>query len=87
MEQTRREFLITSAAAISVFRSAAAQPPLSDPKQRPCQAPALLEGDPYTAHVDDHGLGGRSFDQAYHHALRFRSTAEGRDRYVLGLEF
>lgn len=46
----------------------------------------LFEGDPYLAFVDDGGLGGRTWDEAREHALRFRSTPEERDRYVLGLE-
>lgn len=48
--------------------------------------PALLDGDPYLAHVDEHGLGGRTWEAAFEHALRFRGTPEQRDQFVLGLE-
>ena len=48
--------------------------------------PTLLEGDPYTAHVDEQGLGGRTWEAAFEHALRFRGTPEQRDQFVLGLE-
>jgi hypothetical protein len=83
MKPTRREFMIMTSAAMCAL-------PLSHgwsaAQSHPAPAPVLFEGDPYTAHVDDHGLGGRSWDDAYEHALRFRSTAADRDRYVLGLE-
>jgi hypothetical protein len=81
MSQTRREFLIVSGAAvIGATLSGATPSPVHGSE------PTLLEGDPYTAHVDENGLGGRSWNDAYEHALRFRSTPEDRDRYVLGLE-
>jgi hypothetical protein len=82
MKPTRREFMIMTTAAMCAMSWT------TDWSAAPHHAiePALFEGDPYTAHVDDHGLGGRTWDDAYEHALRFRSTAADRDRYVLGLE-
>ena len=85
MSQTRREFLVTT----GVGMCAIAFPEWSAGFSRhaPAEAGApLIEGDPYTAHVHDEGLGGRSFDAMQEHALRFRSTPEDRDRYLLGLE-
>ena len=79
MKPTRREFLITSTTAVCAMSFGL---PAFAPR---CEA-FLLEGDPYTAHVDEHGLGGRTWDDAYEHALRFRSTPFQRDQYVLGLE-
>lgn len=83
MKPTRREFMIVTTAAMCALSVrdgwSAAQP-------QPALEPMLFEGDPYTAHVDDHGLGGRTWVSACEHALRFRSTAADRDRYVLGLE-
>ena len=83
--QTRREFLITTTACALVTT---ATPVLAVEASRPpsLSAAPLLEADPYTCHLDEHGLGGRSFDAALEHALRFRSTPEDRDRFVLGLE-
>lgn len=89
MSQTRREFLITSTAAICSIGVGAAASGLSlEAPALPAitSQPALLEGDPYSAHVDDCGLGGRSWDAAFDHAMRFRSDPSDRDRYVLGLE-
>lgn len=89
MRPTRREFIIASTTAICAVSTvrdsliAASAPPGSTPAM--CES-FLLQGDPYTAHVDEHGLGGRSWDAAFEHAQRFRSTADERDRYVLGWE-
>ncbi len=82
MSQSRREFLITLLCGIALWR--AGVPPAVT--GRPARSLNLLEGDPYTAHVDEHGLGGRTWDSARDHAQRFRSTPADRDRYVLGLE-
>ncbi|HVS33135.1 MAG TPA: twin-arginine translocation signal domain-containing protein [Thermoanaerobaculia bacterium] len=85
--QTRRDFLMTSAAACMLVGA-----PLSSPGRaaegagEDTGAPFFLRGDPYTAHADECGLGGRSFDSAREHALRFRTPDEFRDRLVLGLE-
>ena len=82
--QTRREFLMTSAMCVLVSGT----PGLlraGTVSELPA-APPLLEGDPYTAHVDECGLGGRSFDAAREHALRFRTGGWDRDRVALGLE-
>ena len=87
--QTRREFLMTSAMCAFVVGSMEdRQSCLSaaEMDRQDCLSSTLLEGDPYIAHVDEHGLGGRSFEAARDHALRFRSTADDRDRFVLGLE-
>jgi hypothetical protein len=86
--QTRREFLMTSAMCVLI---SGAPPILAansevDDAATIGRAPLMIEGDPYTAHADENGLGGRSFDAACEHALRFRMPAELRDRYVLGLE-
>jgi hypothetical protein len=78
--QTRREFLMTSAMCVLVAGGSSFEQP-----QETAQ-PAYLEGDPYTAHADECGLGGRSFDAAREHALRFRTPAFDRDRFALGLE-
>jgi hypothetical protein len=83
MKSTRREFILTTTTALCAISIGGAPATFSSPL--PVE-PFLLEGDPYTAHADDHGLGGRSWDAAYEHALRFRSTPEARDRYVLGWE-
>jgi hypothetical protein len=82
MKPTRREFLITSTTAMCAMSFGV---PSFAAAHHPAR-PFLLEGDPYTAHVDEHGLGGRTWDDAYAHALRFRGTPDQRDHYVLGLE-
>lgn len=46
----------------------------------------MIEGDPWLATAPETGLGGHSFEQSRHFALRFRTPAADRDRYVLGLE-
>ena len=89
MSQTRREFLLTSAAALATAAVLPHEIHASPPLTPDCSSylePAWIEGDPYTASACSGGLGGRSFDAAREHALRFRSTPEDRDRYVLGLE-
>jgi hypothetical protein len=85
MPMTRREFVVTTAAAGAVLLSTQ-HAALSIPQPAPRFEHWLLEGDPYTAHVDECGLGGRTWDEAREHALRFRSTPDDRDRYVLGME-
>lgn len=85
MKATRREFILTTTTAMCAISLGGAGSVLASPLAARLE-PVLLEGDPYTAHVDDHGLGGRSWEAAYEHALRFRGTPEDRDRYVLGLE-
>lgn len=85
MKPTRREFLITTTTAMCAISLAGAPSILAAPREI-AALPVLLEGDPYTAHVDEHGLGGHTWDAAYEHALRFRGTPEHRDQYVLGLE-
>jgi hypothetical protein len=82
--QTRREFLMTSAMCVLISSGTLVSRADSTPETG--VAPPFLEGDPYTAHADECGLGGRSFDAAREHALRFRSGAADRDRFVLGLE-
>jgi hypothetical protein len=85
MELNRREFLVataTLAAAASVPVVAGTQDP---PIAR--EPVAWLHGDPYLAGVIESPLAGRDFYEIRHQALRFRTTAEDRDRYVLGLEF
>jgi hypothetical protein len=88
VKPTRREFMIaatTAVCAVSLSGGHSLIPgPLAETKHVP--EPLLFEGDPYTAHVEDRGLGGRSWEEACEHALRFRSAADDRDRYVLGLE-
>src|SRR5688572_21126453 len=86
MKPTRREFMITTTTAMCAISLSGGEAILSSPRPEVRPAPTLFEGDPYTAHVDDHGLGGRTWDSAYEHALRFRSTAVERDRFVLGWE-
>lgn len=85
MKPTRREFLLTTTTAMCAISLSGAPSMFSVPHENP-SFPTLLEGDPYTAHVDEHGLGGHTWDAAYEHALRFRGTPEQRDQYVLGLE-
>jgi hypothetical protein len=46
----------------------------------------MLLGDPYEATVPDGGFRRRSFDDARHYALRFRSTDFDRDREFLGVK-
>ena len=81
MKPTRREFLITGTTAMCAISLGLPSFATSAPLE-----PFLMEGDPYTAHVDEHGLGGRTWDDAYEHARRFRGTPHHRDQYVLGLE-
>jgi len=89
MNQTRREFLITSAAALSVAAAPldADTDPVSarGPAPHPTE-PAWMVGDPYIASACTAGFGGRSFDAARDHALRFRMPDHERDRLLLGLE-
>lgn len=85
MTQTRREFLVTSTAALCIA-SLPAQAAVAEPPPSTHDDPAFLCGDPYIATADHVGLGGRSYDAAREMALRFRSTPDERDRYVLGLE-
>ena len=82
MKQTRREFVVTAAV---VAGGAALWTPQAA-GEAPAIETAMLEGDPYLATVDHGGLGGRSFDAARDHALRFRTPEIDRDRYLLGLE-
>lgn len=91
MSQTRREFLVTSAAALCATAAtttldlAAASPAATIEESSP---PGVdwIYGDPYIASADHPGLGARTFDEAREAALRFRTTEEERHRYVLGLE-
>ncbi|MGH9371301.1 MAG: hypothetical protein ACRD15_07215 [Vicinamibacterales bacterium] len=89
MSLTRREFLVSTAAALS---TAAVAAPHDDAVARPDVAapcagePAWIVGDPYTASACAAGFGGRSFTEACEYALRFRTPADDRDRLVLGLE-
>ncbi|HEV7767778.1 MAG TPA: hypothetical protein VGQ76_22435 [Thermoanaerobaculia bacterium] len=83
MKPTRREFMIMTTAAMCTL---SVSDGWSAAQLHHALEPALFDGDPYTAHVDDHGLGGRTWESAYEHAIRFRSNAADRDRYVLGLE-
>lgn len=89
--QTRRDFIAVTTTAVCAVVVSGGEPFLPVPRdyvRDNLPAPHLdLIGDPYLATVDHPGLVGRSFDDALQHALRFRSTAEDRDRYVLGLEF
>ncbi len=88
MKPTRREFMITTTTAMCVISLSGGHALIADHRAETQYAVELmlLEGDPYTAHVDERGLGGRSWEEACEHALRFRSAADDRDRYVLGLE-
>ncbi|HUP49070.1 MAG TPA: hypothetical protein VNA04_09815 [Thermoanaerobaculia bacterium] len=82
MKQTRREFLVTSAV---VAGGTVLWAPVAGGGE-PVPQHEMFEGDPYLATVDDGGLGGRSFEAARDHALRFRTPGADRDRCVLGLE-
>jgi hypothetical protein len=86
--QTRREFLTTSAMCVLILGMEDSQSCLSASEQdrQDCLSSTVLVGDPYTAHADEPGLGGRSFDAARDHALRFRTPDAYRDRFALGLE-
>lgn len=84
MQQTRREFVVTTAVVAGGTVLLASAP--STVNAAPAPAPEMFEGDPYLGFVDDGSLRGRTFEQARHHALRFRTPAEERDRLVLGLE-
>lgn len=86
MSWTRREFLTTAglgisatAAGVSLFSETAGFRPF------PQDGPAYLVGDPYLATAEGPGLGGRSFSEARHRALRFRTPPADRDRCALGL--
>ena len=86
--QTRREFLMTSVAAsvlVGTPVSWSAADSAADCAGDDIRAP-YLQGDPYTAHADECGLGGTSFDAMREHAFRFRTPDDFRDRLVLGLE-
>lgn len=88
MSWTRREFLTTaglgvSAAAAGAELSLFSETTVSRPFPR--DGPAYLVGDPYLAAAEGPGLGGRSFAQARHRALRFRTPPADRDRSALGL--
>ena len=85
MNQTRREFLVTTGMGVCAVALSGGPNP-SSVRQTQEGAPLLHDGDPYTAHVHDEGLGGRCFEAMREHALRFRSSPDDRDRYVLGLE-
>ncbi len=90
MSQTRREFIVTSAAAVAAL--GVIPTPSGVEGEEPegvggiGNVNVMFEGDPYLAFVDDAGLGGRTYEAALEHALRFRSTPDDRDRYVLGLD-
>ncbi|HUP43875.1 MAG TPA: twin-arginine translocation signal domain-containing protein [Thermoanaerobaculia bacterium] len=64
MKPTRREFLVTS--AIAAGGAVLARPAQSDP----VVPHEMFDGDLYRA---EHGLGGRSFDEARDNAVRFRN--------------
>ena len=83
MKQTRREFLVTTAV---VAGGSALLPSIATAGPETPADPAMLIGDPYQATVPDSGFGRRSFDEARHHAIRFRSTDSDRDREFLGVE-
>ena len=83
MKQTRREFLVTT--AVVAGGSALLPSMASATPERPADATMLI-GDPYRATVPDAGFGRRSFDEARHYALRFRSTDSDRDFEFLGVE-
>ena len=83
MKQTRREFLVTTAV---VAGGSALLPSIASASPELSAAPAMLTGDPYQATVPDSGFGRRSFEEARHYALRFRSTDSDRDRECLGVE-
>ena len=84
MSWTRRDFLATAALA-----SAAAAVPLPHgsftPGPFPYDGPAYLHGDAFLSAVARPGLPGRSIEEVRHLALRLRTPAVDRDRYVLGL--
>lgn len=80
MALNRREFIVTTTTA-----AAAAALPFQFPHSIPREASALMEGDPYAATLHEGGLGGTDFASARHCAMRHRTSAEERDRYVLGL--
>ena len=85
----RREFIAIvacSAAILPAVTPASSRPAGGRRDGRLEGGVTLFDGDPYLACVDDGGLGGGTWDEAYEHALRFRSTPEERDKYVLGLE-
>ena len=90
MNQTRREFIVTMVCSAGILPAAApasSRQPAGGRRDGRLEGGAtMLQGDPYLAFVDDAGLGGQSWEAARDHALRFRSTPEERDRYVLGLE-
>jgi hypothetical protein len=83
MKQTRREFLVTTAV---VAGGSALLPSVAGAAPELAAHPTMLIGDPYEATVPDGGFGRRSFNEARHYALRFRSTDFDRDREFLGVE-
>jgi len=83
MRQTRREFLVTTAV---VAGASALLPSMASAVPEPLAGPAMLIGDPYQASIPDGGFGRRSFEDARHYAIRFRSTESDRDREFLGVE-
>lgn len=85
MSQTRREFLVTSAAALTVAAATTIEVP-SLAASPPAREPDWIIGDPFTASADHPGLGGGSFEEMREAAMRFRCSAEERERYVLGWE-
>lgn len=81
----RRQFLLLTGAAACA--AAAGTVSLPAPAQLSFKGePVMLEGDPFLATAHEGGLGGHSFEESRHLALRFRTPASERDRYVLGLE-
>ncbi|HVT43364.1 MAG TPA: twin-arginine translocation signal domain-containing protein [Thermoanaerobaculia bacterium] len=85
MRLDRREFLVLTGTAACA--TAAGGLTLTGPIPSPLRTePAMIEGDPWLATAPETGLGGHSFEQSRHFALRFRTPAADRDRYVLGLE-
>jgi hypothetical protein len=83
MKQTRREFLVTTAV---VAGGSALLPSIAGAAPELPARPVMLLGDPYEATVPDGGFRRRSFDDARHYALRFRSTDFDRDREFLGVK-
>ena len=76
----RREFIVTTTTV-----AAAAAFPFQLPHSFARERTVLIDGDPYTATVPEGGLGGNDFASSRDCAMRFRVSAEERDRYVLGL--
>lgn len=79
MKMNRREFVLTTTAA-----AVATSLPVSLAISHSREETTWIHGDPYAATVMEGGLGGRDFASSRDAALRFRTSGEERDRYVLG---